>query len=80
MDGWMDELKMNELEMNELEMNGLMDRLGVTKANLDDSLITCEFVVFGLVYYIISFGDSYLNIYPSDNNSVEIARFVLTSS
>lgn len=58
----------------------LIRRLGVTKANLDDTLITCEFIFFGVVYYIIAFGDSYLNIYPTTDKTVELIRFILTSS
>ncbi|KAK8796992.1 hypothetical protein WA588_001117 [Blastocystis sp. NMH] len=54
--------------------------LGVTKATLDDTLITCEFIVFGIVYYVITFGDSYLTVYPTSNHVVEVVRFALTSS
>lgn len=52
----------------------------MTKATLDDTLITCEFIVFGIVYYVITFGDSYLTIYPTSNHVVEVVRFALTSS
>lgn len=54
--------------------------LGVTKQNLDDTLITFKFVVFGVVYYLITFCDSYLTVYPTTNPTIEVARFVLTSS
>lgn len=54
--------------------------LGVTKTNLDDTLITCEFIIFGVAYYIIAFGDSYLNIYPTTDKTIELIRFILTSS
>ncbi|KAK8826059.1 hypothetical protein WA556_003788 [Blastocystis sp. ATCC 50177/Nand II] len=54
--------------------------LGVTKANLDDSLITVKFLLFGIAYYLITFADSYLAIYPTTNKVVEGVRFVLTSS
>ena len=57
-----------------------MVRLGVTKTNLDDTLITCEFIVFGIAYYIIAFGDTYLSIYPTANKTTELIRFILTSS
>lgn len=52
----------------------------MTKATLDDTLITCEFIVFGIVYYVITFGDSYLTVYPTSNHVVEVVRFALTSS
>lgn len=58
----------------------LTPSLGVTKANLDDSLVTFKFIAFGVVYYLITFGDSYLAIYPTSSKLVEIVRFVLTSS
>lgn len=52
----------------------------MTKQNLDDTLITFKFVVFGVLYYLITFCDAYLTVYPSSNPAVEVARFVLTSS
>lgn len=58
----------------------LTSSLGVTKANLDDSLITVKFLLFGIAYYLITFADSYLAIYPTTNKVVEGVRFVLTSS
>ena len=48
--------------------------------DLDDTLITCEFIIFGVAYYIIAFGDSYLNIYPTTDKTIELIRFILTSS
>lgn len=59
---------------------GLTRRLGVTKPNLDDTLITFKFVVFGVIYYLVTFCDSYLTVYPTSDSMIEIIRFVLTSS
>ena len=58
----------------------LTSSLGVTKANLDDSLITVKFLLFGIAYYLITFADSYLAIYPTTHKVVEGVLFVLTSS
>ena len=55
-------------------------RLGVTKQNLDDSLITFKFVLFGAVYYLITFCDAYLTVYPTNESIIEVIRFILTSS
>lgn len=52
----------------------------MTKANLDDSLITVKFLLFGIAYYLITFADAYLAIYPTTNKVVEGVRFVMTSS
>lgn len=61
-------------------IDALIFSLGVTKANLDDSMITFKLILFGACYYIISFGDSYLAIYPISGKFVEYARLFLTSS
>lgn len=52
----------------------------MTKQNLDDTLITFKFVVFGVVYYLVTFCDAYLTVYPTSDSTIEIIRFVLTSS
>ena len=54
--------------------------LGVTKANLDDRMITYKLILFGAAYYVISFADSYLTIYPMSGKFIEYARLFLTSS
>ena len=41
---------------------------------------TLIFLLFGIAYYLITFADSYLAIYPTTNKVVEGVRFVLTSS
>ena len=58
----------------------LSSSLGVTKANLDDSLVTLKLILFGACYYLIAFIDSYLSIYPISGKFIEYARLFLTSS
>ena len=53
--------------------------LGVTRSTLDDSLVSLKLVVVAVAYYLVSFGDAYLNIYSSQEPLVETLRFVFTS-
>ena len=52
--------------------------LGVCKASLSTSTFT--FILYGVLYFIVAFWDSYSNMYPSQNETMDTIRLFITSA
>lgn len=55
-----------------------MNSLGVCKASLSTSTFT--FILYGFLYFIVSFWDSYSNMYPNQNENMDTIRLFITSA